>query len=87
MSEQFFNGTSAQELKIGNTVPILTLSENSNRPNRWTEDLTEGDIRVADLLGQMFTIDTIEPVGWVNSVHTTHSSDTAEIIASLIYRT
>ena len=46
--------------------------------------LAEGNVRVADLLWQVFAIDAVEPMSWVNAVHATHSSNTADEVASLI---
>ena len=50
-------------------------------------DLAERDVRIADLLQQMFAVDAVEPMSGVDAVHATHSADAAETTAPLVYMT
>jgi len=56
---------------------VWTLTDQQLYYKASDKHLAESDVGVADLLGQMFTVDAVEAMCRVDAVHVTHSTDTA----------
>jgi len=46
--------------------------------------LTESDVWIADFLRQVFAVDAVEPMSWMDAVHAAHASNAAETTAPLV---
>ena len=70
---------------ITNKLHLFTYS--LRRTGRWggaSIYLAEGDVSVADLLGQVLAVDAVEAMCRVHAVHATHAADAAQTAAALV---
>jgi len=70
---------------INNKLNLFTYS--LRRTGRWggaSIYLAEGDVSVADLLGQVLAVDAVEAMCRVHAVHATHAADAAQTAAALV---